>query len=40
MEQAAADEVAAAVRVADAAPWPDAASAFTDIQNTGVGQWR
>jgi pyruvate dehydrogenase E1 component alpha subunit len=40
MEQAATDEVAAAVRVADAAPWPDAASAFTDIQNTGVDQWR
>ena len=40
MELAATDEVATAVRVADAAPWPDAASAFTDIQNTGVGQWR
>ena len=40
MEQAATDEVAKAVRVADAAPWPDAASAFTDIQNTGAGQWR
>ncbi len=40
IEQAATDEVAGALRVAEAAPWPDAASAFTDVQNLGAGQWR
>ena len=33
-------EVAQALVQADAAPWPDAAQAFTDIQDTGAGQWR
>jgi TPP-dependent pyruvate/acetoin dehydrogenase alpha subunit len=33
-------EVAAAVRTAAAAPWPQAQSAYTDIQDTGGGQWR
>jgi pyruvate dehydrogenase E1 component alpha subunit len=37
--QAAQAEVEAAVAAADAAPWPDAASAFTDVQDTGAGQW-
>ncbi|KWT71304.1 MULTISPECIES: thiamine pyrophosphate-dependent dehydrogenase E1 component subunit alpha [unclassified Variovorax] len=32
-------EVEAALAVADAAPWPDAAAAFTDVQSTGAGQW-
>ncbi len=32
-------EVAAAVAGADAAPWPDAAAAFTDVQTTGAGTW-
>jgi pyruvate dehydrogenase E1 component alpha subunit len=36
----AAAEVAAAVARADADPWPDAASAFTDVQSTGAGTWR
>ncbi|MFZ4480167.1 MAG: thiamine pyrophosphate-dependent dehydrogenase E1 component subunit alpha [Rhodoferax sp.] len=40
IEQAATEEVAAALKVADAAPWPDAATAFTDVQTTGAGQWR
>jgi pyruvate dehydrogenase E1 component alpha subunit len=33
-------EVEAAVAAADAAPWPDAALAYTDVQDTGAGQWR
>jgi TPP-dependent pyruvate/acetoin dehydrogenase alpha subunit len=40
IEQAAEAEVAAALVQADAAPWPDASSAYTDIQDTGAGQWR
>ncbi|MDM0010995.1 thiamine pyrophosphate-dependent dehydrogenase E1 component subunit alpha [Variovorax sp. J22P168] len=39
IENAAAAEVEAALAAADAAPWPDAASAFTDVQTTGAGQW-
>jgi TPP-dependent pyruvate/acetoin dehydrogenase alpha subunit len=33
-------EVEAALAIADAAPWPAAAAAFTDVQTTGAGQWR
>ncbi len=33
-------EIDAAVAQAGAAPWPDPADAFTDIQTTGAGQWR
>ncbi len=40
IEQAATAEVAMALRVAEAAPWPEAAAAFTDVQTTGAGQWR
>ena len=40
LECQAREEVAAAVAGADAAPWPDAATAFTDVQTTGAGQWR
>ena len=40
IEQTATDEVTGALRVAEAAPWPDPASAFTDVQNLGAGQWR
>ena len=40
IEQAARAEVETALAQADAAPWPDAVQAFTDIQNTGAGQWR
>ncbi|HNT39333.1 MAG TPA: thiamine pyrophosphate-dependent enzyme, partial [Rubrivivax sp.] len=36
----AAAEVRAAVAAAEAAPWPDAAAAFTDVQDTGAGVWR
>lgn len=32
-------EVQAALAVADAAPWPRADAAFTDVQDTGAGQW-
>ncbi|MDM0106808.1 thiamine pyrophosphate-dependent dehydrogenase E1 component subunit alpha [Variovorax sp. J22R24] len=32
-------EVDAALAAADAAPWPDASAAFTDVQTTGAGQW-
>ena len=39
IEREAIAEVAAAVATADAAPWPDAATAFTDVQTTGAGQW-
>jgi len=40
IEQAAQAEVATALAQADAAPWPDAAQAYTDIQDTGTGPWR
>ena len=33
-------EVRRALEVAAAAPWPQAAGAYTDIQDTGVGQWK
>ena len=33
------EEVAAALRVAAAAPWPDKSGAYTDIQDTGSGRW-
>lgn len=36
----AAQEVAAALETADAAPWPQAAAAYQDVQDTGAGQWR
>ncbi|MBO9651996.1 MAG: thiamine pyrophosphate-dependent dehydrogenase E1 component subunit alpha [Variovorax sp.] len=40
LENAAHDEVEAALAAADAAPWPDASAAFSDVQTTGEGQWR
>ena len=40
IEHEAAEEVKRAVAAAEAAPWPEAASAFTDVQTTGAGQWR
>jgi pyruvate dehydrogenase E1 component alpha subunit len=40
IEREAEAEIAAALKHADAAPWPDAAAAFTDVQTTGAGQWR
>ena len=39
IDRQASAEVANAVRVADAAPWPEAAAAFTDVQTLGAGQW-
>ncbi len=33
-------EVLRALAVAAAAPWPDASAAYTEIQDTGAGQWR
>jgi TPP-dependent pyruvate/acetoin dehydrogenase alpha subunit len=39
IENAARDEVDTALAIADAAPWPDADAAFTDVQTTGAGQW-
>jgi pyruvate dehydrogenase E1 component alpha subunit len=32
-------EVQAALDAADAAPWPEASAAFTDVQTTGAGTW-
>jgi len=40
VEQDAEAEVQAALAAAEAAPWPKAAAAFTDVQTTGAGQWR
>jgi pyruvate dehydrogenase E1 component alpha subunit len=40
IENAARDEVATALAMADAAPWPEAGAAFTDVQTTGAGQWQ
>ena len=36
---AATAEIEAAVAAAQAAPWPDAAAAFEDVQTTGAGRW-
>ncbi|HZF86369.1 MAG TPA: thiamine pyrophosphate-dependent dehydrogenase E1 component subunit alpha, partial [Burkholderiaceae bacterium] len=33
-------EVHAALAAADAAPWPEAAAAFSDVQTLGEGQWK
>lgn len=40
IDAAAAAEVAAALERAAADAWPDAASAFTDVQSIGAGRWR
>lgn len=37
--QSANDEVAAATRAAESAPWPETTLAYTDIQDTGHGRW-
>ncbi len=39
IDAAAHEEVVAALAAADAAPWPDASAAFTDVQTTGAGTW-
>ena len=33
-------EIAHALRVAEAAPWPEASAAYEDIMNSGAGVWR
>ena len=33
-------EIDLALAAAEAAPWPEAATAYTDVQDTGAGQWR
>jgi pyruvate dehydrogenase E1 component alpha subunit len=40
IDAAATAEIDAALAFAHAAPVPDAAAAYTDVQNTGAGQWR
>ena len=39
VDGAVAAEVEAALATASAAPWPDKAGAYTDIQDTGSGRW-
>lgn len=39
MENEASAEVQAALDAADAAPWPEASAAYTDVQTTGAGTW-
>jgi pyruvate dehydrogenase E1 component alpha subunit len=39
IEREAQAEVEAALAAAEAAPWPDADAAFSDVQTTGEGQW-
>ena len=34
------EEVAAALKIAHEAPWPEAKAAYTDVQDTGAGRWR
>jgi len=40
IENAAQAEIEAALAAADAAPWPEAGAAFTDVQTLGEGQWK
>ena len=40
LDAAANAEIDIALAEAEAAPWPEPAAAYTDIQNTGAGQWR
>jgi acetoin:2,6-dichlorophenolindophenol oxidoreductase subunit alpha len=39
LENDATAEVQVALDAADAAPWPDASAAYTDVQTTGAGTW-
>ncbi|MBK9609550.1 MAG: thiamine pyrophosphate-dependent dehydrogenase E1 component subunit alpha [Betaproteobacteria bacterium] len=39
VDAAARAEIETALAVARAAPWPQAAAAYTDVQDTGAGQW-
>jgi pyruvate dehydrogenase E1 component alpha subunit len=40
IRKAAEEEVRQALEAAAAAPWPEPAAAFTDIQDAGAGRWR
>ncbi len=40
IDAAAKAEIDEALAQAEAAPWPDPAEAYTDVQNVGAGQWR
>ena len=40
IDQAAQAEIDEAMRVAEAAPWPEASAAYDDIMNSGAGVWR
>jgi pyruvate dehydrogenase E1 component alpha subunit len=40
VDAAAKAEIDAALAQAAAAPWPEPAAAYTDVQDTGAGQWR
>ena len=40
LDAAAKAEIDKAMAQAEAAPWPEPAAAYTDIQDTGAGQWR
>ena len=40
IDRSAASEVEQAVAAAAAAPWPDAAAAYDEVQNVGAGVWR
>ncbi len=40
LQRDAESEVQAALAAAEAAPWPEAAAAYTDVQDTGAGVWR
>ncbi|HKB52692.1 MAG TPA: thiamine pyrophosphate-dependent dehydrogenase E1 component subunit alpha [Ramlibacter sp.] len=40
LDREAADEIQAAMAAANDAPWPQPDAAFSDVQDTGAGQWR
>ena len=40
IDAAAKAEIDAALAVAEAAPWPQVAAAYTDIADTGAGVWK
>ena len=40
IDAAAGAEIAAALKAAEVAPWPDPASAYEDVMNSGAGVWR
>jgi acetoin:2,6-dichlorophenolindophenol oxidoreductase subunit alpha len=40
IDAAAKAEIDAAMAQAESAPWPEPAAAYTDVQDTGAGQWR